>query len=185
MSNTIIDYRVSQKIVHWLMAFAIMFDLYVAQKFGGVMTDLDRLESRNDHAGLGTIVAVLFVIRLILRWRNGAPPLPADMPQWQKTLAHVAHWALYLLIGSLIVTGILSAINANTVVAPFGLFAYGDGTGLNSDFLFVRGFHEYITKAIMALIAFHVLAALYHGIFVRDGVTGRMLKFWQSKKAAA
>lgn len=176
------DYTILQKIVHWLMALAIMLDLYVAQKFGGVMTDADRFESRTDHATLGTIVAVLLILRLFLRWKNGAPGLPDQMVAWQKWLAHAAHWGLYLLIGGLILSGILSAMNANSVVMPFGLFAYGDGTGDTALFLFFREFHEFATEAIMALIALHIIAALYHGIFVRDGVTGRMLKFWKRER---
>lgn len=64
------DYAVGQKIVHWLMAVFIMLDLFVAQKFGGVMTDVDRFDSRNDHSSLGTIVAALFIIRLYLRWKT-------------------------------------------------------------------------------------------------------------------
>jgi len=176
------DFAVGQKIIHWLMAIAIMLDLYIAQKFGGVMTELDRFESRSDHATLGTIVAVLFCIRIYLRWKHGAPPLPSEMPGYQKLLAHAAHWLLYGLIGALIATGILSAINADTLVTPFGLFAYGDGTGAEATFLYIRGFHELTTNLIIALIGLHIVAALYHMIIVRDGVTGRMLKFWKSEK---
>ncbi len=178
------DFSVAQKVIHWLMALMIMADLVIAQKFGDVMTDADRFESRSDHATMGTIVAVLFVIRLYLRWKNGAPALPAEMADWQKLLAHVAHWALYILIGWLIVSGILTAMNANSVVAPFGLFAFGDGIGNLESFGFFRWFHDFATKAIIALIALHIVAALYHVIIVRDGVTGRMLTFWKSEKAA-
>eukprot|EP00494_Astrolonche_serrata_P023382 UN23640 len=77
------DYSVGQKIIHWLMAILITLDLFVAQKFGGVMEEVDRLESRIDHASLGIIVAFLFVIRIALRWKNGAPSLPDGMPTWQ------------------------------------------------------------------------------------------------------
>ena len=178
------DFTVVQKVVHWLMAIAIMLDLYIAQKFGGVMEELDRFESRNDHATLGTIVAVLFVLRLYLRWKHGAPPLPADMPGYQKLFAHAAHWLLYGLIGALIATGILSAINADSLVMPFGLFAYGDGVGVEDTFVYIRGFHELTTNLIIAMIGLHIVAALYHLIIVRDDVTGRMLKFWKSEKQA-
>ena len=177
------DYSVSQKVIHWLIAAAIMTDLVIAQKFGGVMEQADRIESRSDHASLGMIVAVLFVIRMVLRWRNGAPPMPDDMPLWQQRLAHFAHWALYGLIGALIVSGILSAMNANSTAVPFGLFSFGDGTGSEPAFVWFRGLHEVATNLIIALIALHIAAAVYHLVFVRDGVAGRMLKFWKSEKA--
>jgi len=176
------DYRVAQKVVHWLMAFLIMFDLYVAQKFGGVMTDADRFESRSDHASVGTIVTLLFLIRIYLRWKHGAPPLPAAMPSWQKLAAHLAHWGLYILIACLIASGILTALDANSVIAPFGAFVLADGTGVDNSFLYIRSFHELITETIIALIAIHILAALYHAIATRDGTTGRMLRFWKNQK---
>ena len=182
MEKTKQDYRVAQKVVHWLMALLIMFDLYVAQKFGGVMEDWDRFESRSDHASVGTIVTILFVIRIYLRWRHGAPPLPESMPGWQKLAAHIGHWGLYLLIACLIGSGIATAINANSVVAPFGQFALSDGSGLESSFQFFRDIHEFITEAIIALIGIHILAALYHLIFTKDGTTGRMLRFWRSEQ---
>ncbi len=182
-ANTRVDYQIAQKVVHWLMAILIMLDLNVAQKFGGIMEDADRFESRIDHAQIGIIVTVLFVLRILLRLRYGAPPLPDTMPGWQKFAAHAAHVGLYLLIGSMIATGMLSAMNANSIVNPFGLFAFGDGVGNEEVFLTVRTIHEYITEAIIILIGIHILAALYHLIIARDGSTGRMLKFWQSAKA--
>ena len=55
------DYLISQKVIHWLMAFLIILDLNIAQKFGGEMELWDRLESRVDHATVGILVTVLFL----------------------------------------------------------------------------------------------------------------------------
>lgn len=182
-SSTRIDFTIGQKILHWLIAIAIMMDLFIAQKFGGVMEDMDRFESRSDHASLGTIVAVLFAIRLYFRFKHGAPLLPSDLPVWQTRIAHLAHWALYGLIGLLILSGIGSAMNANSVVSPFGLFAYGDGTGGGDTYDLIRMFHEFATKAIIALIILHVVAALYHLASKHRDLTLRMMMFWRSEKA--
>lgn len=175
-----IDYAVSQKIVHWLMAFLIIMDLFIAQKFGGAMEDWDRFESRSDHASVGMIVTLLFLIRIYLRWKFGAPPLPATMRPWEQTLAHWAHIAFYALIAVMIASGIATAVVANSAVAPFGLFALGSGEGNADAYTAIRLVHETATKAIIALIVLHIAAALYHLVWVRDGVTERMLKFWRS-----
>jgi len=121
------DFAVAQKIVHWLMAVLIMVDLAVAQKFGDVMADWDRFQSRSDHAGVGTLLAILLLLRLYLRWRYGAPALPVAMPAWQQNLAGAAHWLLYGLMGLLIASGLIAATAANSVIEPFGLFALNDG----------------------------------------------------------
>ena len=82
-----IDYLKTQKIIHWMMAIIIMLDLNVAQKFGGEMELWDRLESRVDHAQAGLIVTFLFFLRLFLRYRYGAPALPADMAQERRAIS--------------------------------------------------------------------------------------------------
>jgi cytochrome b561 len=174
-----IDYAISQKVVHWLMAFLIIMDLFIAQKFGGAMEDWDRFESRSDHASVGMVVTVLFLIRIYLRWKFGAPPLPATMRPWEQTLAHWAHIAFYAVIAVMILTGILTAMVANSAVTPFSLFALGSGEGNAEAYGWLRFVHETATKAIIGLIVLHVAAALYHLVWVRDGMTERMLRFWR------
>ncbi len=181
MSNPI-DYRVSQKVVHWLMSFLIILDLFVADKFGGVMEEWDRLESRSDHATLGTIVLTLFLIRIYLRIRHGAPPLPAGMTAWQVKAAHWGHWLLYGLIGLLILSGLATAINATAPIALFQSVEITIGAVDDSTFKALRPIHEFATNAIIALIVVHIVAALYHHIIMRDDSLVRMLKFWKQDK---
>ena len=176
------DFAVSQKIIHWIMAVLLMLDLFVAQKFGNPMELADRLESRVDHSTLGTIVCVLFVIRLLLRFRYGGAALPPSMPNWQQQLAHWAHVALYVLIGFLLLSGMATAVNATNPITLFGQFDITLGQTQDDTFRFVRQFHEFATDAMIALIGLHILAALYHGIIKRDGTTGRMLAFWRTAR---
>ena len=107
------DYLKSQKIIHWLMAIAIMIDLNVAQKFGGEMQLWDRLESRADHATMGLIITFLLILRIILRYKYGAPSLPGSMSKWQILAAQAGHYGLYILMGALVLTGIISATYAS------------------------------------------------------------------------
>ena len=157
-----IDYLRIQKIIHWLMAIIIMLDLNVAQKFGGEMELLDRLESRVDHATAGMIVTFLFVLRIILRYRYGAPNLPQTMPLWQTYLAKLGHFGLYFLMGLLIVSGITAANFTNDPIVVFGLFNLSSEVDNLYMFELIRGIHEFATNAIIALITIHILAAIYH-----------------------
>ena len=175
------DYSVGQKVIHWIMAFFIIMDLFVAQKFGGVMEDWDRLESRVDHGSLGTIIGMLFTLRIILRIRHGAPPLPGGMPIWQERAARIAHWLLYFFIGFLILSGLTTAANATAPVPLFGSLDITIGQTEETTFQLVRQFHEFATNAVIALIGIHVFAAIYHHFVAKDDSTSRMLRFWSSK----
>ena len=173
-----IDYLRIQKIIHWLMAIIIMLDLNVAQKFGGDMELLDRLESRVDHATAGMIVTFLFILRLVLRYKYGAPSLPSQMPDWQQTMAKVGHYGLYFLMGLLIISGITAANFTADPIVVFG--SINLSSEVNNTFMFdyVRKVHEFSTNAIIALIIVHIAAAIYHHFIMRDNTTRNMLKFW-------
>lgn len=177
------DYAVAQKVLHWLMALLIMLDLVVAQKFGNPMAAWDRLDSRSDHASLGTIVAVLFVIRVVLRLRHGAPPLNPQMTPWQARLAHWAHGLFYFLIGLLILSGVATALNAASPLPLFGVWDITIGQLNEETFGTLRPVHEFATNALIALIVLHLVAALYHQFVLRDTSTINMLKFWSSDRA--
>jgi cytochrome b561 len=176
-----VDYLKAQKIIHWLMAFVIMLDLNVAQKFGGDMELWDRLESRADHATAGLIVTFLFFLRLYFRYRYGAPALPESMPKWQVISAKAGHYCLYILMGMLIVTGILSANYTADPIIVFGTLNLSSEVENIQIFNLIRGIHEFATNAIIALITIHILAALYHQFIAKDDTTLNMTKFWTSK----
>ena len=178
-----IDYLRIQKIIHWLMSILIMLDLVIAQKFGGDMELWDRLESRVDHATAGMIVAFLFILRLILRYRYGAPSLPSTMPVWQTYMAKAGHYGLYFLMGLLIISGITTANFTTDPIIVFGLINLSSEVNNVEMFNLIRGVHEFATNAIIALISIHILAAIYHHFIVKDDTTKNMLKFWTRKSA--
>ena len=178
-----VDYLRIQKIIHWLMSILIMLDLVIAQKFGGDMELLDRLESRVDHATAGMIVAFLFILRIILRYRYGAPSLPSTMPVWQTYMAKAGHYGLYFLMGLLIISGITTANFTTDPIIVFGLINLSSEVNNVEMFNLIRGVHEFATNAIIALISIHILAAIYHHFIVKDDTTKNMLKFWTRKSA--
>ena len=176
------DYLKSQKIIHWLMAAAIMIDLNVAQKFGGEMQVLDRLESRADHATMGLIITFLLILRIVLRFRYGAPSLPNSMSKWQIIAAQAGHYGLYILMGTLVMTGIISAIYASDPILVFNSYDLAFANHNDNAFRIVRGIHEFCTNAIIALIFIHILAAIYHHFVLKDSTTSNMSKFWITKR---
>ena len=174
------DYTVIQKALHWLMAGIIMLDLFVAQKFGNTMGIADRLESRVDHSTMGLLVLSLFIIRLVLRFIYGAPKEDVASPVWQVWLAKLAHGLLYVLMGLLVASGLLTAMSATSPIEIVGVFDITFGRVNDTLFDFVRQFHEFFTEVMIGLIVIHVVAALYHQFIRRDNLLLKMLKFRRS-----
>lgn len=178
-SATFTGYTVAQKVVHWLMALLLLIDLTVAQQFGAEIPLADRLQNREGHAAVGTIILILLIIRIFLRRKNGAPALPESTPAWQRSAARATHIGFYILVSVVILTGVITAFN---VTAPLNWFGAMDlailGNTSEEQFQSIRIFHELATQILIALIAVHILAALYH-LVQRDGRTTAMLAFWK------
>ena len=99
-----------QRLLHWLMAVCILAMLFIG--VGMVSTVMPKyLTLVSIHKPLGIAILVLALIRLAVRLRYGAPPLPADLPEPMKLAADLSHYAFYaLMIGMpLIGWGMLSA----------------------------------------------------------------------------
>ena len=72
------------------------------------------------HKSLGITILVLALLRLAIRLRFGAPPLPADLPEPMKLAAHLSHWAFYALMIAMPLLGWAMLSAAAYPVVVFG-----------------------------------------------------------------
>ncbi|WP_161594519.1 cytochrome b [Marimonas lutisalis] len=105
------------------------------------------------HVAGGMLILLLVVLRIGLRLRVGAPPLPAEEPAAMKMLAHVTHLGLYVLMIGMPVSG---------AVAWFG----GAEAAAEA--------HEVMRAILLALVALHVVGALYHQFVLKTNLMNRM-----------
>jgi cytochrome b561 len=163
-----------QRLLHWVMAVCILAMLFIGV---GMVSSVEPkyLILVSIHKPLGIAILVLALIRLAVRVRYGAPPLPPDLPGPMKLGAKLSHYAFYLLmIGMpLLGWGMLSA-------AAYPVVLFG-GVHLpvilpHSDALhtLLWNAHFYLAFAFFALILLHVAAALFHALVRRDGVFDAM-----------
>ncbi len=159
-----------QRLLHWLMAASILAMLFIGVGMVSTVTPLG-LTLVSIHKPLGLAILVLALIRLALRLRYGAPPLPADLPAPMKLGAWLSHAAFYALMIAmpLIGWGMLSA-----APYPIGLFAgftlppiLPQNPSLHA---LLWGAHVALAFAFFALILLHLAAALFHRLVRRDGV---------------
>ena len=128
------------------------------------------------HVSLGIAILLLSVVRLAWRFTNPPPRLPNTMKSWEKTFSHITHWAFYVLMIGMPITGMMAIGPAAAEKADllqssvFGLFAVPvlpNVLGL----AVTHGAGAFIGKLMVIL---HVGAALKHQFWDKDGILRRM-----------
>jgi cytochrome b561 len=154
-------YSRTQIALHWIVAalIALQFILHDAMSEAwravvrGGEAAFDPLVAQHVLGGL--LVAALVVWRLVIRVRRGAPPPPEAEHPVLRLAATLAHWSPYALMLLLPVTGAAAWFG--------GVRAAADG-------------HEVLKTVLLALIALHVGAALFHRFVLKSDVLSRMAR---------
>jgi cytochrome b561 len=122
------------------------------------------------HKPLGITILILALLRLAVRLRRGAPPLPVDLPPVMKLAAKLSHVALYLLMIAMPLIGwaMLSAADYPVVVAGMHLPRIAPVDASLHSMLWKA--HQSLAFAFFALFLLHMAAALFHALVRRDGV---------------
>ncbi len=167
-------YHPALVVLHWALALLII----AALALGALVlvkipnTDPMKLEALRSHMSGGMAILVLMLIRLLIRSRSDHPaPASAGHPLLDL-LAWLSHRMFYGTVFAMAVSGIITALQSGAFVAVF--FSHGN---LPADFwgFSFRSVHYALSRILMALIALHVIAALYHALVLRDRLLGRML----------
>jgi cytochrome b561 len=118
---------------------------------------------------------VVVAARLIWRSRWAcAPRLPQSLPLAQKVTARAVEAVLY---GLLLLQPLTGLGHSLTRGKPFQLFWVQVPALMERDkplSMLLHDVHAATAKALLALIALHVAAALFHGLVRRDGVLASM-----------
>ena len=163
-----------QRTLHWLMAICILAMLFIGVGMVSTVAS-DYLTLVNIHKPLGIAILVLALIRLVVRLRYGAPPLPLDLPEPMKLAAYLSHYALYALMIAMPLIGwaMLSAAEYPVVLWPAVWLPRIMPLNPSLHTLLWNA-HFYLAFLFFALILMHLAAALFHGLIRRDGVFDSM-----------
>lgn len=175
-----LEYGGTAKTLHWLMFALIAAAFGVGLWMAGLPVGPQRFKAVPLHKMIGVTLLVLALARLLWRVTHPAPPLPASMPAWERCAAHASHWALYVLMIVVPLSGYLmsSAFGFSTVYFGLRLPDLLERNRELGDTL--KAVHFFLNKTLLALIALHFAAALKHHFFDRDDVLRRMLP-WRSR----
>lgn len=167
-------YHPALVILHWLMALMIL----VALAAGGLLLasmpsdSPDKVQGLAGHMAFGMAIGVLLLLRLVVRIRSTHPPHASTGNDWLDTLGRWTHWAFYLLVAGMVLTGLATALGAGRFAIVYGGAA--DTLPEHLGTLPQRISHGIIATALVGLIALHVAAALYHQFLLKDRLLNRM-----------
>jgi cytochrome b561 len=163
-------FTVLQRSLHWLMAVCVLAMLFIGVGMNSTVMP-KYVPLLVTHKTLGAVILILVLIRLGVRLRNGAPPLPADLPEPMKLAAHLSHYALYVLMVAMPLLGLTMLWTG-----AYPIVLYGDirlpALLPQSDAMhtLLWNAHFYLAFAFFAIVLLHVAAALFHALVRRDGV---------------
>ncbi|NJR44069.1 cytochrome b [bacterium] len=124
---------------------------------------------------VGLTVLALMLLRVAWRWRHTPPALP-PMPKWQLIASRISHFALYLLLLLMPLSGWLMNSATGTPMKYFGWFKVPQLIARSPEQLALwKSMHEACAWALCALIALHLFAVVKHQFIDRHALLQRML----------
>jgi cytochrome b561 len=180
-------YGRGRRLFHWLTvaAIAVLLPVGIAMTGEGFGSWSDALYIT--HKGLGTILGVVLVARLLWRVVSPAPPpLPATVSALERRLARMTHAGLYVVLFAMVATGYLRTVMGGFPIEVLDIFGIPPLVAENPDWsrrLSVA--HSFLGYLLVAMAAVHVGAVSRHGWVLRDGVFSRMWPPWGSNSGGS
>lgn len=169
-------YGAVAQLLHWATVAFFIASFYIAWTMDDLPIGPEKIKLYNLHKSIGVTILALALLRLLWRWLDPAPALPARMPRWEQRAARLSHLALYLLMLVQPVTGLVHSWAANFPVVVWGQIVLPSLVGPDEELkkLFVA-IHRYTSWLIFILVFLHISAALRHHFLLRDDILTRML----------
>ncbi len=177
LRNTDAHWGAISRGLHWLVVLLIL----AIAGLGLVMDELPRSPRWfwvwTAHKSLGLTVLGLAALRLAWRLYAGAPSPVPGTPPWQARVAGATHWMLYGIVFAMPLSGWL--YDSASGLRPLRWFGGPEVPKLVSPDRTIAGVagdaHEWLFWVLVALVALHAGAALYHHFVLRDATLQRML----------
>ena len=169
--------------IHWLLAALIIADLSIGTL---VLVHIpnnapQKVEGLRAHMMGGLLILTLMCVRLGIRVTTSKPPEATTGYGALDRLAWFSHRLLYVAVFGMALSGLAMGIEAHVPQVVL----MGQGALPESFWVFpLRYVHFFFAKLLMALIALHIVGALYHIFVRRDGLLRRMW-FGRRREAAA
>lgn len=173
-TSNVIRYDMLARLLHWTIAVLLIGLVSIGWYMMSIEDQPNSGAYFTLHKSFGLIAAVLILMRLLWRLAHKPAPLPSSVPRWQGMISRFNHFLLYICMIVMPVTGFIGASFSKYGVVFFGfeLPAWVQPNHAISKKFFE--IHSTVTWILVALVVFHVLAAIKHLVINKDGVFQRM-----------
>jgi cytochrome b561 len=170
------------KILHWIGAAIILVLLIHGWWMTHMTPRPERLANYAWHSALGYDLLALTVLRLLWRWFNPVPELPADLKPWERVAARVGHVSLYVLMFIVSLTGWMVATTFRVPMSKdlLGVDVPAIVTTVDRSVRqWIEESHMVLAYLLAAIVLVHVIGALRHHMLKHNDVLRRMI--WSAR----
>ena len=174
--NTASHYGIITQALHWGM-FLMLSGMII---LGFIMEEMslspEKLNLIFWHKSFGITLLFLALLRLTWRLVNPSPALPSTTPTYQRLAAHITHYALYVFMLFIPLSGWLMSSAAKFPVPVFGWFTMPDLIAPDKDLMkLFHNLHGLAVYGLLAILIAHIGAALLHHFVFKDAILKRMI----------
>jgi cytochrome b561 len=173
------------RFLHWLTLFLIAAIFVLAFSIDLASSKEEAVTLIELHRSFGVTVWIVTLGRLVWRQFSRLPNWPVDMPQAMRLAGHWSEYALYALLLTQPILGLLLTNAYGERVNVFFLgqlpALIGQDRPLERQLLEI---HETVGFLLLGLVALHASAALFHHFWRRDDTLGAMLPQGMKRRAA-
>lgn len=157
--------------LHWLGVLLTMVMLITGFRADAAAEPAAKAAILAWHAPAGSALLLVTLIRILWWWLADRKPAPLDDPAWQVKAARGVHLALYAVILGMVGSGF-----AMFILSGAGEVIFGGSSVPLPDFADYapRAPHGLGARLLLALVALHAGAALFHHFIRRDATLRRM-----------
>lgn len=182
LRNTGASWGAVAKFLHWTIATLIFVQFALGWTAASWHLSPTKLDLFVWHKSIGLLVLLLVLLRLLWRFVNPVPTLPADTRPWERTAARLSHGLLYLLMLAIPLSGWVINSAAKVPFRVFWLFPLPAIVAPDKVLAeLAKQVHFILFVTIATVVVLHMAAAFRHHFAKRNDTLTRMLPNWRSK----
>lgn len=162
--------------IHWataiLFIIAMLIGFYCGLQEPGTSP---RRELLDVHKSLGVTLFALAILRVMVRLSTRAPPEPAAFGPLVRLAARLNHWALYLILFIMPITGYMFSSAGGYSLRYFWMFSWPRLFAGNKAIAQAgETAHGVLAYVVYLVVTLHIAATLWHVLVKKDGTLARM-----------